>query len=332
MAKARKWLHEKVRGTERTGILVTKESARFKPLAVHILPSGDENAVHWFLEDKADTRSSNYLEDAATEIQVQGLELDYTCLLWDADMRYDNGKWRFYKFNGQTKWVEQTPTTESRQELIKYMLNAYRVLLTRARSGMVICVPEGNGNKTSTGFWEDSTRLPEYYDGTYQYLKGLGIVEIERSLHMASVQDKLQQLFQIVEQLETEYAEYNRKFTIDGHLIGSIGEVLVAEAFDLKLKDTGTPMIDAVTKDGTNRTVQIKATQIDRVSFSSKHENEDVPDQVIVISIDKTGNWKVEFNGPGKLIYENLGKPQKNGQSQISLTKLRRLMDDVPKD
>lgn len=178
MEKARKWLHEKVRGTERTGILVTKESARFKPLAVHILPSGDENAVHWFLEDKADTRSSNYLEDAATEIQVQGLELDYTCLLWDADMRYDNGKWRFYRFNGQTKWVEQTPTTESRQELIKYMLNAYRVLLTRARSGMVICVPEGNGNKTPTGFWEDSTRLPEYYDGTYQYLKGLGIEEI----------------------------------------------------------------------------------------------------------------------------------------------------------
>ena len=178
MAKARKWLHEKVRGTERTGILVTKESARFKPLAVHILPSGDENAVHWFLEDKADTRSSNYLEDAATEIQVQGLELDYTCLLWDADMRYDNGRWRFYKFNGQTKWVEQLPTSETRQELIKYMLNAYRVLLTRARSGMVICVPEGNGNKTPTGFWEDSTRLPEYYDGTYQYLKGLGIAEI----------------------------------------------------------------------------------------------------------------------------------------------------------
>lgn len=90
MAKARAWLHQKVRGTERTGVLVTKESARYKPLAIHILPSGDENAVHWFLEDKADTRSSNYLEDAATEIQVQGLELDYTCLLWDADMRYDN--------------------------------------------------------------------------------------------------------------------------------------------------------------------------------------------------------------------------------------------------
>ena len=77
MNTARKWLRDRAMGTERTGILVTKEAARFKPLAVHILPSGDENAVHWFLEDKTDTRSSNYLEDAATEIQVQGLELDY---------------------------------------------------------------------------------------------------------------------------------------------------------------------------------------------------------------------------------------------------------------
>ena len=178
MQKAREWLHSKVRGTERTGILVTKESARFKPLAIHVLPSGDENAVHWFLEDKADTRSSNYLEDAATEIQVQGLELDYTCLLWDADMRYDNRKWRFYRFNGQTKWVEQTPSSESKQELMKYMLNAYRVLLTRARAGMVICVPSGNPNKNPSGFWEDSTRLPEFYDGTYEYLKKIGIIEL----------------------------------------------------------------------------------------------------------------------------------------------------------
>lgn len=178
MDKARKWLHDKVRGTERTGVLVTKESARFKPLGVHILSSGDENAVHWFLEDKTDTRSSNYLEDAATEIQVQGLELDYTCLLWDADMRYENGAWHFYRFNGQTKWVEQTGSSESKQDLMKYMLNAYRVLLTRARSGMVICVPSGNANQTRSGFWEDSTRLPEYYDGTYQYLKSLGIEEL----------------------------------------------------------------------------------------------------------------------------------------------------------
>lgn len=178
IVKAKRWLHEKVRGTERTGVLISKESARYKPLGVHVLPSGDENAVHWFLEDKNDTRASNYLEDAATEIQVQGLELDYVCVLWDADMRYANGEWHYYRFNGKTQWVEQKGDTESKQELMKYMLNAYRVLLTRARMGMVICVPYGNANKTISGYWEDSTRLPEYYDGTYEYLKSLGIAEI----------------------------------------------------------------------------------------------------------------------------------------------------------
>ena len=171
MDKAKTWLHNKVRGNERTGVLITKESARYKPLGIHILPSNDENTVHWFLEDKIDTRSSNYLEDAATEIQVQGLELDYTCLLWDADMRYEKGKWHFYKYDGKTKWVEQLPTSENKEELIKYMLNAYRVLLTRARMGMVICVPNGNANKNVNGFYEDGTRLPSYYDGTYEYLK-----------------------------------------------------------------------------------------------------------------------------------------------------------------
>jgi DUF2075 family protein len=175
METAKEWLHSKVRGTERTGVLITKESARYKPLGVHVLPSDDKNTVHWFLEDKVDTRSSNYLEDAATEIQVQGLELDYTCLLWDADMRYENGKWRFYKFNGKTEWRELIDSSENKHEQMKYMLNAYRVLLTRARSGMVICVPEGNSNRTASGFPEDSTRLPEFYDGTFNYLRSLGL-------------------------------------------------------------------------------------------------------------------------------------------------------------
>ena len=179
MEKARRWLNERVRGTERTGVLITKESARYKPLGIHVLPSDDENAVHWFLDDKADTRSSNYLEDAATEIQVQGLELDYTCLLWDADMRFENGKWNFYSWSRpQSKWTELVANTESKQDKMQYMLNAYRVLLTRARAGMIICVPEGNAHKTPTGFWEDGTRLPEYYNGTYQYLKSLGLEEI----------------------------------------------------------------------------------------------------------------------------------------------------------
>ncbi len=178
MEKAKRWLHDKVRGSERTGVLITKESARYKPLGVHVLQSNDENAVHWFLEDKTDVRSSNFLEDAATEIQVQGLELDYTCILWDADMRFENGNWHFYTFNGQTKWTELRPDSENKQDRMKYMLNAYRVLLTRARVGMVICVPTGNPNKTPNGYWEDRTRLPEFYDGTYDYLKQLGLEEI----------------------------------------------------------------------------------------------------------------------------------------------------------
>jgi len=182
MSKARDWLRKQVRGTQRTGVLVSKTAARFKPLAVDILEQGDENAVHWFLEDKNDIRSSNYLEDAATEIQVQGLELDYTCVLWDADMRCNGNElfreWRYFNFNGKTAWREETGISDNSIERRKYMLNAYRVLLTRARMGMAICVPCGNGNKTIGGFPEDATRLPEFYDGTYNYLKSLGLEEI----------------------------------------------------------------------------------------------------------------------------------------------------------
>ena len=173
MDKAREWLRRQARGTQQTGILISKVSARFKPLAVHVLPQSEDNAVHWFLEDKTDVRSSNYLEEAATEIQVQGLEVDFACVLWDADMRYDKGQWTFWKFNGKTQWIP-----EKNHETQKYMLNAYRVLLTRARQGMVICIPEGNGRTTPEGFPEDPTRLPSFYDSTYEYFKSLGLDEI----------------------------------------------------------------------------------------------------------------------------------------------------------
>lgn len=174
MDVARQWLRKKARGNEHTGILVTKVAARFKPLAVNVLQQSDDDVVHWFLEDKTDIRSSNYLEDAVTEIQVQGLELDFACVLWDADMRYEDGKWTYHKFNGKDKW-----NPEKNEESQKYMLNAYRVLLTRARQGLIICVPEGNSKKTPEGFPEDPTRLPEFYDGTFNYLKSLGLTEIK---------------------------------------------------------------------------------------------------------------------------------------------------------
>ncbi|MDE6576567.1 MAG: DUF2075 domain-containing protein, partial [Muribaculaceae bacterium] len=183
MDKAREWLRQQARGTQQTGKLISKRSARFKPLAVHVMPQSEDYDVHWVLEDKTDVRSSNYLEEAATEIQVQGLEVDYACVLWDADMRFDNGKWTFWKFRNTSKWTPKTQDVpkwvpEKNLETQKYMLNAYRVLLTRARQGMVICVPKGNDRTTSEGFPEDPTRLPAFYDSTYEYFKRIGIDEI----------------------------------------------------------------------------------------------------------------------------------------------------------
>lgn len=149
---------------------------------------------------------------------------------------------------------------------------------------------------------------------------------------MTAIKAALDNLFQTVDQLEKDYAKYGRKFTIDGHLIGSIGEVLAAEAYDLELADSSMPVFDAWTKTEPPKTVQIKATQIDRVSFSSKRKNDTVPDYVIVIKIFHSGDLEPIYNGPGKLIYDNLGKSQKNGQSQISLAKLRRLMVGVTEE
>ena len=117
--------------------------------------------VHWFLSDPEDTRSSNYLEDPATEFQVQGLELDWTCVAWDADFRSTELGWNCHSFAGN-QW-RQIGKAERRN----YLRNAYRVLLTRARQGMVIFVPEGDST--------DATRAPEFYDGTFEYLKSVGV-------------------------------------------------------------------------------------------------------------------------------------------------------------
>ena len=123
------------------------------------------DTVHWFLDDINDVRSSLFLEDAASEFDVQGLELDWTCLVWDGDLRRQNNDWAFYEFSGGTKW-----NRINKEDRKSYLINAYRVLLTRARQGMVICVPEGST--------DDHTRQPAFYDGTYEYLKSLGLKEI----------------------------------------------------------------------------------------------------------------------------------------------------------
>ena len=133
--------------------------------------------------------------------------------------------------------------------------------------------------------------------------------------------DKIKELYRITNDLEKSYP--GRKFTIDGHLVGSIGEVIVAEHYGLSLLPNSTKTHDAVSKDGKN--VQIKATQVQGVSISSE------PDYVIVIKLYSAGSWEEIYNGPGKPVWNNAGKMQKNGQRPISLSKLKNLMGYVAK-
>lgn len=163
LSKAKAWLRERARGNERYGLLVSSKAYRLKPLAIDVRCKPD--TVHWFLDDINDVRSSLFLEDAASEFDVQGLELDWTCLVWDGDLRRQDNNWAFYEFSGGTKW-----NRINKEDRKSYLINAYRVLLTRARQGMVICVPEGST--------DDPTRQPAFYDGTYEYLKSLGLKEI----------------------------------------------------------------------------------------------------------------------------------------------------------
>ena len=157
--QAKKWIKSKARGSERYGIVVSSQAQRLKPHAIDVKSPIDP--VHWFLDDKTDIRSSYYLEDVATEFHVQGLELDWTCVTWDGDFRYTENGWEHFSFVG-SKW-NQIRKSERKQ----YLKNAYRVLLTRARQGMVIVVPNGSD--------EDPTRNERYYSGTFEYLKSIGI-------------------------------------------------------------------------------------------------------------------------------------------------------------
>jgi len=162
LAKAKQWLKSKARGSERYGIVVSSQAERLKPHAIDVKSPVDP--VHWFLDGKDDVRSSYYLEDVVTEFDVQGLEVDWACVTWDADFRYSKNGWENWSFKGN-KWQRIR-----KQETQNYQKNAYRVLLTRARQGMIIVVPSGDE--------EDHTRRKEFYDPTYKYLKEIGFDEI----------------------------------------------------------------------------------------------------------------------------------------------------------
>lgn len=162
LTAAKQWLKLQAKGSERYGLLVSSGARRLKAFGVDC--KNEINEADWFLNNNDDVRSSYFLEDVATEFSVQGLELDYACVAWDANFYMQNDVWHYQNFKG-SKW--QNINQKHHQN---YLINAYRVLLTRARQGMVIWIP--NGDEL------DHTRKPAYYDGTYQYLKDLGIDEI----------------------------------------------------------------------------------------------------------------------------------------------------------
>lgn len=159
---AKKWLIEKTKGSERCGIVASSGAIRLRPFGLNV--KSKIKAADWFLNGKDDIRSSYFLEEVATEFDVQGLELDWTCVAWDGDLFYNDNKWNYKKFKG-TKWQNIAD-----QNKINYLVNSYRVLLTRARQGMVIYIPYGND--------EDITRPQSMYDGTFDFFNSIGILEI----------------------------------------------------------------------------------------------------------------------------------------------------------
>lgn len=160
--KARNWLRFSAKGSERIGVVASSGGIRLRPFGLNVKAKID--APIWFLNDKDDIRSSYFLEEVATEFDIQGLELDWTCVAWDGDLFYHNNQWNYRKFKG-TKWQNINSA-----EITNYLINSYRVLLTRARQGMVIYIPFGNN--------EDVTRPEFMYDGTFEFFKSLGIEEI----------------------------------------------------------------------------------------------------------------------------------------------------------
>lgn len=176
ISKAKEWIrkHQRDKGVnkpyQRAGVLMSSKAFRLRPLGYEIKKVGEYKKVAtWFLGDVNNTESSDFLEVALSEFFVQGLELDWAIVVWDADFRakYNttNGfdGWEFYGGFDGLKWENNN----SQQD---YQLNAYRVLLTRARRGMIIVVPEG--------LTEDPSRSPKYYNCTYEYLKSIGIEEV----------------------------------------------------------------------------------------------------------------------------------------------------------
>jgi hypothetical protein len=164
LIRAKRWLNKQVRGTESAGLLASSNGIRLKADGIYV-----KNVIEpeqWFLNPPDDIRSSNFLEDVATEFDIQGLELDWTLVAWDADFRFGDEEFECWRFRG-TRWEHRNSVVSQ-----QYLQNAYRVLLTRARQGMIIYLPKGCA--------ADGTRLPSFYDKTFNYLQRCGLKCIDQ--------------------------------------------------------------------------------------------------------------------------------------------------------
>lgn len=160
--QAKKWILKKSFGSQRYGLTASSGAKRLRRYGIWV--DNKINAPNWFLNGKEDVRSSYFLEETATEFEIQGLELDWSIVCWDANLRFNDNNFEYYNFKG-TKWQNV-----NKEDNILYLKNAYRVLLTRARQGFVIFVPKGDRH--------DETMKTEFYDGIYEYLKEIGLEEI----------------------------------------------------------------------------------------------------------------------------------------------------------
>ncbi len=159
---AKDWLRKIAKGTERVGLVGSSGGRRLRPLGIDV--KNEITAEHWFLNDATDVRSSHYLELVATEFDIQGLEIDYVCLAWDINFYFKNGEWNYQSFEG-TNWKGINSKVDK-----SYLRNAYRVLMTRARQGLIIFIPHGDNL--------DRTRPTDLYDSTFNFLSSCGIQTI----------------------------------------------------------------------------------------------------------------------------------------------------------
>lgn len=220
LTTAKNWVKKKAKESGnincRYGIIASSKAKRLRADGIWVQCKCTPEK--WFLNDSDDIQSSYYMEEIATEFDVQGLEIDWAIVGWDADYRYENGQFNYYKPNG-SRWNKIKDEVDCR-----YLKNAYRVLLTRAREGFIIYIPNGDDS--------DNTRLSKYYDELWKYLSKIGIEIIEnetkctiQNFNNINIQETQKKIF-ISSKTKTNYFTENTEELKIGKLVQSRLEYL----------------------------------------------------------------------------------------------------------